>query len=431
MDCDVVVVGAGLAGLNAAVLLAGAGLDVRVLEAGDDVGGRVRTDDVDGMLLDRGFQLYNPAYPESRRRLDHAALELRGYAAGVVVALDGRRHRVGDPRRVPQWAVSSLRAPVAPLATKVRLAMLGGRLGLGPVRAVEAAPDSTIEQALEQRGLAGPLTERVLRPFLAGVFGEDELRTSRRFADLVLRSFVRGTPSVPAHGMGQIPRQLAARLPAGSVTTGTRVHRVAPGRVESTAGSLRTSCVVVATDAAGAADLLPGLDVPPANALTTLYHAAPQPPTDLSALFLDGERRGPVVNTSVISNVAPAYARGRALVSSSVLGARDDPATEAAVRAHLSVIYGTDTGEWEHVATYALPNALPAMLPPLQVRRPVALGDRVYVCGDHRDTASIQGAMVSGRRAAAAVLRDLGRNGRAGPRPGRRRGMPGAAARFS
>lgn len=144
------------------------------------------------------------------------------------------------------------------------------------------------------------------------------------------------------------------------------------------------------------------------NGLTTMYHLAPESPTSARALHLDGEQRGPVVNTSVISNVAPSYAPLRTLISSSLVGAYDDSATERAVRAHLAHVYGRDTSRWEHVRTYALPRALPAMLPPLDVRRPVALGAGIYVAGDFRDTASIQGAMVSGRRAAQALLRDLG-----------------------
>lgn len=410
-SADVVVVGAGLSGLCTALHLSRAGLDVRVLEASEGAGGRVRTDAVDGLLLDRGFQLYNPSYPEGRRMLDSAALDLCPYAAGVVVAVGQSRHRLGDPRRMPHWAFASARAPVASPAAKARFALIAARAGFGPVERLLAQADSTTSLALAQCGVTGPLTERVLRPFFAGVFGEDELATSRRFADLVLRSFVRGTPSVPAAGMGAIPTQLAGQLPPETLVTSTPVQRVLRGSsapaVETDRGLVRARAVVVAADPVSATALLDH-PAPRMNALTTLYHLADQSPTPSTALHLDGDRRGPVLNTSVISNVAPSYASGgRALISSTMLGARDDGATEAAVRAHLGRIYGVDTGAWEHVRSYPLPQALPAMLPPLDVRRPVALGDGIYVAGDWRDTASIQGAMVSGRRAAAAVLQDV------------------------
>ncbi|MGN6245409.1 MAG: NAD(P)/FAD-dependent oxidoreductase [Motilibacteraceae bacterium] len=395
----VVVVGAGLAGLAAAGHLLAAGAPVRVLEAGDAVGGRVRTDEVDGLLLDRGFQLYNPSYPEGRRVLDHDALDLRAYVAGVVVAKGGRRHRLADPRREPGWALASALAPVGSPLAKARFAAYAVRAATRPVRELLDAPDATAALSLTAAGVHGPVLEQVVRPFLAGVFGEDELATSRRFAELVLRSFVRGTPSLPARGMRAIPEQLAGRLPAGTVELGSRVDDVA---------SLTSArAVVVATDPVTAA-ALSGLPVPPTNALTTFYHLAPQAPSHLSALHVDGDRSGPVVNTSVISNVVPDYAPGRHLVSSTVLGSRDDPATERTVRAQLARIYGCPTDGWDLVRTYPIPHALPAMLPPLDVRQPVRVRPGLYVAGDHRDTASIQGALVSGRRAAAAVLQDLG-----------------------
>lgn len=397
---DVLVVGAGLAGLCAALHLQAAGLDVSVLEASDGVGGRVRSDSHDGLTLDRGFQLHNPAYPEAARVLDQRSLDLRPLSPGVVVALGGRRHHVADPLRLPRWALPSLRAPVGSPLAKARFGAYALQQGFGSVPEQLAAPDATTAQAFAERSIDGPLVDRVLRPFLAGVFGEDELHTSRRFCDLVMRSFVLGTPSVPAAGMQAIPDHLAARLAPGTVRLGERVADVATARRAATA-------VVVATDPIAGAALL-GHHEPPMNALTTYYHLADTAPSRWPALHVDGDRRGPVVNTVVLSNAAPDYAPGRHLVSSTVLGgAADSRTAETAVRSHLATIYGCSVRRWEHVRTYVLPHALPAMLPPLEVRRPVSLGDGVFVAGDWRDTASIQGAMVSGRRAAHAVLKEL------------------------
>lgn len=412
---DVVVVGAGLAGLCAALHLQSGGVQVRVLEAADEVGGRVRTDRVDGFLLDRGFQLHNPAYPEAARVLDQEALDLQPYLAGVVVAYAGRRHRVGDPRRVPRWAVSSALAPVGSPVAKARLAAYALRVGYGRGEGLVDGPDVSSGLALSRLGLRGPLLDRVLRTFLAGVFADAELATSRRFLDLVVRSFVRGTPSVPATGMSAIPQQLAGRLAEGTVVTGQAVRSVTSGRVSTDAGEIRARAVVVAADPLTAAKLLPSVPPPVMHGLTTVYHALDTGTAErtgleaVPALHVDGQHRGPVVNTSVISAVAPGYAPSdRLLVSSTVLGADHGRDLEQQVRAHCALIYGCDTRRWEHLRSYAIPQALPAMPPPLHLQRPVALGDGVYVAGDHRDTSSIQGATVSGRRAATAVLQDLG-----------------------
>jgi len=411
----VVVVGAGLAGLAAARHLTRHGLDVTVLEGSDAVGGRVRTDLVDGYRLDRGFQLYNPAYPEGARVLDHAGLDLRGFVAGarIVVTRGGRRHveRVADPRREPSWAVASLLAHIgSPLST----ARFGGYAVSRAVRSVESLrrdPDVTTEEALRRAGADRTLMERVLRPFLSGVFLESELSTSRRFLDVVLKSFVRGTPGVPAEGMQRIPEQLAAGL---DVRLGHRVGSATAQAVDVASGDVhRAQAVIVATDPQTAARLIPEVVAPVGRSVTTWYYRPTCPPEDLAdgqaVLVLDGDRRGPLVNTVVLSHAAPDYApAGGALVSASALGVRKDPADENAARAHLEWLYGVPTKNWELIASYPIPYALPAMPVPLEFQRPVRTASGVYVAGDHRDTSSIQGALVSGRRAAQAVLKDLG-----------------------
>ena len=411
---DVVVVGAGLAGLATARRLSGRGLDVVVLEAAEGVGGRVRTDRVDGLLLDHGFQLYNPAYPEAARVLDHAALDLRAFIPGVVALTDRGPARLADPRRRPVWAPDALAPRSGRLSGKLRFALYAWQAaragGGGRARRVDMPTDV----ALLSAGIDPRLLDTVIRPFLTGVFLEDRLTTSRRFLDLVLTSFVRGVPSVPAQGMQAIPEQLRDGLPAGSVRCGVRVDSVAPGRVGTDGGEITAGAVVVATDPSTAAHLLPGLDVPAGRDVTTWYYLAdtePQRLTDGEAiLVVDGRRgHGPVINTVVLTHAAPTYASGgRTLVSASALGLHADAAMEQRVRAQLAEMYGVGTARWELAGTYPIRYALPAMTVPLDIRRPVDLGDGLFVTGDHRDTASIQGAMVSGRRTADAVLARLG-----------------------
>ncbi|MDQ6649548.1 MAG: FAD-dependent oxidoreductase, partial [Actinomycetota bacterium] len=262
---DVVVVGAGLSGLAAAIRLSGAGLDVRILDSADAVGGRVRTDVVDGLRLDRGFQVYNTAYPESARLLDHEALDLRAFVPGALVWVDGRRHLVADPRRRPLDAVGTLRAPIGTLADKLRLAQLAAEDALLPVDRLLHRPERTTYDELRARGLSPTVIERFFRPFLSGIFLERDLTTSSRFFDLVFRTFARGDLAVPATGMAAIPEQLAAGLPADSLHLRTAVRSLDAKGVDTDAGRVSARAVVVATAAPAAADLLPGLDVPRMN----------------------------------------------------------------------------------------------------------------------------------------------------------------------
>lgn len=407
---EVTVVGAGLAGLACARHLAAAGVTVEVLESGDAVGGRVRTDRVDGMLLDRGFQVHNTGYPEAERVLDHDALQLQAFSAGALLRLGDRLHRLGDPRREPRWLLSTALAPIGSLKDKALIALVAGADAVVPVDRLLRREETTTLAALRARGFSETTIDRFLRPFLAGVFLEDELSTSSRFFDMIWRSFVRGTQCVPAGGMGAIPAQLAAALPAGTVQLDRPVSRVAAGQVDGRA----VRAVVVAAGPQAAADLLPGLDRRPANSVVTHYHLAPVAPLHEPAIVLDAERSGPVANTVVLTNAAPSYAPGRHLVSSSVVTGSigSEGASEPVVRAHLARLYDVDTSGWEHVATYDVREALPSQAPPMGAfSKPVRLEPGLYVCGDHRDSSSIQGALVSGRRAATAVLADLAGTG--------------------
>ena len=400
------IIGAGLAGLAAARHLSIHDLDVVVLEASDGVGGRVRTDIVDGFRLDRGFQVLNPAYPELARVIDLPALDLHELTAGLLVALDGRTARLADPRALPSWAPSALSRGTGSVLGKARFAAYALSNARQPVARDVAGADATTMQVLHEVTGDPRFVERVLRPFLTGVFLEPDLSTSRRFLDLVLRSFVRGRPALPAEGMQALPNQLRDALPAGTVRLRTAVTAVDGTRVRTNDGEVTGRAVIVATDPTTAGHLIPGLQVPIGRPTTTWYHATSTEVTDgHGVLVVDGLRRGPVVTTVALSNAVPSYApRGRTLVSTSVLGISE--VTEAEVRRHLSTMLRCDTSGWECVGAVRTPYALPAMEAPLQIRKPVRIGDGRYVAGDHRDTASLQGAMVSGRRAAEAVLAD-------------------------
>lgn len=398
----VVVVGAGLAGLSAALELASHGVAVRVLEAGDDVGGRVRTDVVDGFRLDRGFQILNPAYPAVRALVDLAALRPQRFWRAVRVVDPDRVRLLGHPLDCGTALRGVTSLPARDLAA---LGALAVRDLAAPGRLLTGAADQDSRAELIRWGLSDATVDGVLGPFLAGVFLEPDLATSSRFLHLVLRSFLRSAPVLPADGMAALPRQLAARLPSGALSLDTRVHAVTASGVDTEAeGRIDARAVIVATDGSSAADLLPGLPTVRWNAVTTLYYRTPEPPLRQPVITVDS-RGGPVLNTVVLSEVAPGYApAGVGLVSASVLGAHG---SDGPVRAHLAHLYGTDVTAWESLAAYRIPMAVPAMPAPHPLRAPVRLSPGRYVCGDHRDTSSIQGALVSGRRAARAVLADV------------------------
>ncbi|GJF34646.1 oxidoreductase [Kitasatospora sp. NE20-6] len=431
-DPDVVVVGAGLAGLAAARALAAQGLDVQVLEAAPHIGGRTATDELDGFRLGHGIHLLNTDHPEPARRLDLDRLDLRPLTPGVLVHAAGRRQRVGvPPAPTRQTAArgalagglgnglgSSLAGPLngllgSPL-DRARLSSALGRLAATPVPRLLARPETGAGKAFTDRGLATRTVEGFLRPLLGALLADRSLTTSSRVADLTLRSYARGRLCLPAAGPGAVPAQLAEGLPAGSVRLGTEVTAVSTDGVQTARhGRITARAVVLACDARAAAGLLPGLRLPGFHSVTTYFHVADRSPLGEPALLLDADRSG-VSHSLVLSDVHASYApAGRALIATTVLGRRGygagGPAGfEPAVRRRLAELYGTSTTGWDFLAVRHSPDAVPAMPAPHHFRRSVRLLAGLYVCGDHRDTSSVQGALVSGRRAARAVLRDLG-----------------------
>ena len=406
---DVVVVGAGLAGLRAAQVLCRRGLDVVVLEAADRPGGRVATDVVDGFRCDRGFQVLNTSYPALRAAADLDALDLRAFTPAAAVRDDDGLHTYGDPRRQPALALRMAVDRLVSLRDKASLAAWTTRVVAAGPRRVAAHGGRSAAADLAAAGVRGPVLDRVLRPFLSGVLGEAELATSAAYVRLVWRAFAIGTIAVPNAGMGALPAQLAAGLPDGVLRLGRRVETVRAGAVRVDGDELTARAVVVATDPVTAAALLPAVPSPRMHALTTVYHVAPAPPAAGPTLHLDGTG-GPLANTVVLTEAAPGYSPDgdrRALVSSSFLGTADR-VPEPTVRREVGRLYAVPTDDWVHLHTAEVPRALPALPAASPLRRDVALGDGLFVAGDHRDTPSQQGALVSGRRAAEAVLAHLG-----------------------
>ncbi|SDB83518.1 Protoporphyrinogen oxidase [Raineyella antarctica] len=400
MDTDVIVIGAGLAGLRAAQQLTTAGHAVVVLEAQDRVGGRVRTDAMDGFLVDHGFQLLNPRYDEVRASLDLAALDLHEFGRGVAIRDAGRVTVLADPLRHPGLAA---RAFGSRYLRPGQLAALGS----WAAGTRSADQDESLAASFDRAGLTGPM-RALAEVFLSGVLADTRAETSAEFARSLVGWFLKGTPSLPAAGMAAVPAQLATGLDVRLSRRADALTRGADGvQVDAAGERLAARAVVVAVDPVERRELADG-PVVPMRGLETWWFATEQPPSNLPFLHVDPERRGPVANTAVISNVVPSYApAGSHLVECSVV--KDGAAhSEGDVRTHAALIYGVPTDDWQVVAHHDLPRSLPAM-PPGRTRPDIDLGGGVFVAGDHVEGASIQGAMLSGRHAAEAVAAFLSR----------------------
>jgi len=410
---EVIIVGAGLAGINCALHLQGRGLDVQLVEAADRVGGRVRTDLVEGFRLDRGFQVLQTSYREAHRTLDYNALQLHYFEAGAVVRVDGRFHKLADPRHAPSKIFSTLFAPVGTLRDKLRVLELVSRLVTESTGTLLRAPERTTLQALHDCSFSPVIIERFFRPFLGGIFLEEELETSSRKFEFVMRMFALGRTALPAHGMEEIPKQIAAKLSPKSIMVNARVRRLTGNTVELENGTvMRARAVVIATDISSAAVLSGSPDRRPWNGTACVYFAAGKSPMDEPALVLNGEGTGsPINNLCVLSNVAPEYAPpGASLISVTLrANATRNTLLDTDLRMQLRQWFGSQTRSWRELARYVIPRAVPSQKVSdggLQIESP-RVRPGVYAAGDYLDSGSINGALRSGRKAAEAVLEDL------------------------
>lgn len=386
MSNPAVVIGAGLAGLSAALQIQKAGREVIVLEAAERAGGRVQSDSIDGFTCDRGFQLINAKYPELVALNVLGKLDFRFADRAINVAIDNKLHRLGDPRRYPLSAFD-----LATGSVLEKLALIKALMG-------KPEANQSIEEYLIRAGL-GKTFERVLKPFLQGVYLTDLANVFAPAGLEIMKTFISGKPGLPRDGVGAISVALASQI--SDLRLGVTVNSIRAGKVLTTAGEIAASEIIIATDSTTAAQLLDLTSVTKLAACTTWYHSAPTTPVSHGQLIVDGQNRGAVINTLVISNFIPEYAPvGRNLISSTTeLGV-----TESEVRRHLATMYNCDNRDWELVAKYEIPAALPigakVITQPIQSR----VRDGIYLAGDGQISPSQNGALKSGRLAALALL---------------------------
>ena len=414
-DQKVIIVGAGLAGLACAHRLQNAGIPFLILEADHRIGGRLKTDRLDGFILNHGFQVLQTAYPEARRVLDYGRLALKPFAPGAIIRIDGRFHRIADPRRHPRDLLSTLTAPIGTMGDRLRMARLALNVRRGSSDGIFEKPDMPTIEFLRSKGFSKRIINRFFKPFFAGVCLDPDIKASSRVFKYIFRIFAEGDVALPSRGMGAIPEQLAETLPQGSIRTGARVETIHQSKVVLSSGeTIKGPAVVLATEGPETARLAGIQRQGCSRGELCLYYTAKKPPVDKPYLVLNGDGTGWVNSLTVPSVVAPTYApAGQHLVSVVVIGHMDadDRSVERAARRELTEWFGPAVGDWRHLKTdrilHALPEQSPPMPDPTIAVPPMRPG--LFVCGEYGSVPGIQWAMLSGRNAAEAVLKELGK----------------------
>lgn len=428
-ETGAIIIGAGLAGLAAATHLNSKNIPFLLLEASDAVGGRVRTDTLDGFLLDRGFQIFITGYPEAKQLLDYNSLDLRKFYSGAKVYYDGRFHTLADPLRHFTDSIQTLTNPIGTIIDKSLIALTRLRVLTRSDDEILSADETSTINLLRKVGFSNSVIDRFFRPFFGGIFFDRELETTSRLFDFVFKCLALGDNTLPAKGICAIPEQLAAKLPSNSILFNSRVASIDNSKESSSIASvtlqngdvLRSEYgVIVAVEEPEAVKLLEGKvqdriirTKKPVRSTVCLYFSADKSevPVQDPVLFLNGTGTGIVNNLFFATNVAPSYGPpGKVLVSVSLIGlygdASDEDLTGEVVK-ELSGWFGVSmVGSWRHLRTYRVEFAQPNQCPPTDLMKNPKVGTGLYVCGDHQTSATFDGALVSGRMTAEALLRD-------------------------
>jgi hypothetical protein len=374
---SVVVVGAGLAGLTCAIYLQRRGANVTVLESSDRVGGRVKTDSVNGFLFDHGFQVINPSYSEIRRLNALSDLEFCEVFNNLRILEDFGEVKIGLSHLAKTLSIGSVPEKIA--------------------FAKFLASNSRDNKLGESGQRFKRLYETALSSFLRGVFltSPDLIRAD--IAREIIRSFIFGRPGVPQFGVGKFSENLAVEV--SDIRFNSQVDEIKSGSVVGNFGRIDCDEIVVATDLTTAAQMLDLGEIPKTLSSTTWYHATNEDLADDNYLALDS--KSPIVNSLVISKVSKSYApAGINLISSTSLA----PISESEVRKELSKLWKCDTRNWDLAARYEIKQSLPFRTDLDQLNRSPKISNGIYIAGDHRSVPSQNGAMRSGRQAALAII---------------------------
>lgn len=411
MMYDAVIIGAGISGLNCANILHQNALSFIILESSDRAGGRIQTDIMNGTRMDRGFQVLQTGYPEAARSLDLKKLNLKKFPAGVAVRYKKRFHVIADPRRHPRYLLSTLFSPIGTVKDRFLMMKLANHVCRGSFEDIFVHEEEPTIHFLHNWGFSRGFIERFFVPFFAGACLDPEITATSRTLKYIFRVFTQGDAALPSKGMEQIPSQLAAALPGGSIRYNSKVVKIDRGCATLEDGTaFRGRTIVLATSQNPLTDFFDEIPTRPSVSEQCFYYAADWlPPFKEPFLLLNGEGGGPINNIAFPSLVAPEYSSsGKTLIAAVVLGKKHlkKRALEQHVRVQCIEWFGSQAEMWEHIHTAKIHHALPLQEPP--TANPFVLPDPVRkgvrIIGEHQSLPGTQWALLSGRMAAEAII---------------------------
>ncbi len=413
MKPTITIIGAGISGLSAAIHLQRHGFAVKIIEASDRAGGRIKTDAVNGFLLDRGFQVLLTSYPEAKALLNYDSLNLKRFLPGATVLYEGGKFEIADPFRRPSALLATAFAPVGSLKDKANTFFLKQKLLNKSIDTIFEQEQQSSYDQLRAYGFSQKMINRFFRPFFSGIFLENNLTTPNRMFDFVMKMFSDGDAAVPALGMEEIPKQLLAQLPSDCVQYNTTVKTIEGNTITTENGEKITAdSILIATEANKfLAKYKPEISLAH-HSVTNVYFEAVEAPSDKAVVILNASNTKEIVNNiTVMSNVSSHYApAGKVLVSVSCNGLLKltDQELSHKIKTELQPWFGQQSEQWKWIKTYEIKYALPKLkvLKDNVTITDVKLANNVYCCGDHLMNGSINAAMKSGRLVASIIAKE-------------------------
>jgi len=251
-DYNIHIIGAGISGLIAAKTLEEKGYNPVIIEGSDRVGGRLKTDIVNGYQLDHGFQVLLDAYPMAQKHLDYNTLNLQKFVPGATIFSNAKAQTIGDPLRDLSLLFSTLIASVGTISDKLNILKLNNALDKKPLSEIFSSEEISTLRYLESKGFSASIISKFFKPFFSGIFLEPDLETSSRMFEFVYKMFGNGHAVLPKSGIEAIPRQIKSQLKRTKFVFNTKIKTINAHHIITEKGEkIESDFCIVATNTVG------------------------------------------------------------------------------------------------------------------------------------------------------------------------------------
>ena len=405
------IIGSGLSGLSAAINLQKHGHSFTILETDKNPGGRVKSDHIDGFILDHGFQIFLPTYAEAKAIMDYDKLDLQAFDPGALVLLDdGTTSVVKDPLREPSSLFSTLKSPVGSFNDKFKLLSLKSTAKSASSDISFSSIEHPTSKFLADAGFSDQMINNFFKPFFSGVFFENELETSSEMFKYLYNKFSTSNASIPMKGMGELVINLIEQLPPDTIVLNEKAESISKGDVFCSSGkNYKADKCIIAIEPNLLLDKLSFKHNKKKRYACTYYYTSDEAPFEEALISINASKNKAFNNIAVLSNISKAYApEGQNLIAISTNFSEGSFSQDDVIK-QCKNWFGTKVSGWKFLTRYAIPYALPSQK---TVRGSYDLSDckinnYQYVCGDHMLYGSINAAIKSGRLTTDLALTDV------------------------